>query len=133
MDDYVAKLKAFEAAPHPKADREACAWSDYSAFVLAERFVREMGLWPLYQKFLDRCAAEELADGLLTDVLRNHPDPYEAAVSRLTDDEVLSYFPLGELDSLFEDGWTVDDARYQLECDLEAGDKELRPGHQARD
>lgn len=57
------KLTEFEQTDHPDVDRQLCGWNTDSELLLAERFIEAMGLNPLYHKYLDQQAAEELEDG----------------------------------------------------------------------
>lgn len=55
-------LTEFEKTERPNVNRNICGWSDDTCLFLAEEFVREMGLWQLYDKYLDQKAADELAE-----------------------------------------------------------------------
>lgn len=56
------RVNELERQPWPEVDRQLCGWNRDSELLLAERFIEEMGLSELYDKFLDIQAAEELSE-----------------------------------------------------------------------
>lgn len=62
MTEITNKLTALAADPYdPDVDPQMCGWSSRTELTLLERFIADMGLNGLYDKFLRQIAAEELA------------------------------------------------------------------------